>query len=161
MSELLVMRHAKSDWSADYESDHDRPLNERGRRSAKVIGEALQVRQLTPDLVVTSTAVRARTTAELAIDAGRWDCDLQLESRLYGSGPEVAMNVAAATPESERLMLVGHEPTWSMLVRLVTGQSVEMKTATVAVIDVAIDHWGDLGPGTGALLEVIQPRDHL
>jgi phosphohistidine phosphatase len=158
---LLLMRHAKSDWDADYGPDHERPLNDRGVKSARVMGEVLAKYGLTPRLVISSTAVRARLTAELAIESGGWDAPLILEPELYGTGPEAAMTVATQAPNVDRMMLVGHQPTWSRLVDLLTGESPEMKTATVAVVEIPGDDWGEVAPDRGTLLRVIQPRDYL
>jgi phosphohistidine phosphatase len=152
------MRHAKSDWSADYPVDHERPLNPRGVRSARAIGEALTARGLDPDLVITSSAVRARTTAELARDAGSWRGAIVLEPRLYDADPSVVIEVAASAPDVDRLMLVGHQPTWSATVHALTAHVVDMKTATVAVIEVAIDEWAHLPGGSGNLVQVLHPR---
>jgi phosphohistidine phosphatase len=153
------MRHAKSDWSADYGSDHDRPLNERGVRSARAMGSFLASEGLMPDLVISSTALRARSTADLAVAAGGWQCDVVLEPRLYGSGTETVVTVASAAPPVERLMLVGHQPTWSSVVALLTEAPVEMKTATVAVVDFDSEDWADTAPGTGRLRAIHHPSD--
>lgn len=161
MPTLLVMRHAKSDWNADYGPDHERPLNDRGIESARVMGEVLAGEGLVPELVISSTAVRARLTAELAVEAGGWDATLILEPRLYGGSAETAMMVAGSAPNVTPLMLVGHQPAWSMLVQALTGEPAEMKTATVAVVELSGRDWVDLAPDRGTLLDVIQPRDHL
>ena len=153
------MRHAKSDWSASYGSDHDRPLNDRGVKSAGAMGETLTAEHLAPDLVVTSTAIRARSTAELAAAAGGWDCDIRLDARLYGSGADVAIQVASESLAAERLMLVGHQPIWSILVSVLSGERVDMKTATVAVLE--FDEWPVLETPLGRLVGVYQPRDYL
>lgn len=159
MKQLLVMRHAKSDWGADYDSDHERPLNGRGERSARVMGRVLSSRQLAPDLVVTSTAVRARTTAKLAIDAGDWECEIRLEPDFYGTGARQVVDIAAQSPEVGRLMVVGHQPTWSMVVRGLTGEYADMKTAAVAVVELPIDSWRELPAASGELSELLYPRD--
>lgn len=155
------MRHAKSDWNADYESDHDRPLNERGVRSARAVGKALAADDAVPDLVITSSATRARTTAELAASAGDWQCEIVVEPRLYGSGADTVVQVATAAPDVDRLMLVGHQPTWSVLVSMLSGDRVEMKTATVAVLDFDVADWSELGRAQGVVTRVYHPRDHL
>lgn len=155
------MRHAKSDWDADYEVDHDRPLNERGVRSARVMGQVLTEEGQAPDLIITSTAVRARTTAQLAAESGGWDCEIVLEPRLYGSGADMVVQVAAAAPEVGRLMLVGHQPTWSIVVSVLTGDQIEMKTATVASVGFDIDDWSELASARGTIDAVYQPRDYL
>jgi phosphohistidine phosphatase len=161
MKTLLVMRHAKSDWDASYGADHDRPLNERGVRSARIMGRVLAEAGLAPDLIVTSTAVRARSTAALASEAGTWKSETRLEPALYGSGTDTAIEVAAAAPDVSRLMLVGHQPTWSLLVTALTGERVEMKTATVAVIEFEIEQWSGLVGAQGKVSDVFQPRDYL
>jgi phosphohistidine phosphatase len=151
------MRHAKSDWDADYGDDHDRPLNRRGTDSARLMGRILTERGLAPGLVISSTAVRARTTAQLAIEAGSWTADLILDRRLYESGPDGVLEVAAAAPDVERLMLVGHQPTWSMLVRHLTGEGADMKTASVAGVELAANGWEQLASLTGDLSFLLHP----
>ena len=161
MKRLLLMRHAKSDWSADYAIDHDRPLNERGVRSARAIGRVLSEDDRVPGLVVTSSAVRARTTAQLAAEAGEWGSEIVIDSRLYGSGADAAVQVAAESGSVEPLMLVGHQPTWSILVSILSGESIEMKTATVAVLQFDLSDWSNLPGATGTMEKVYHPRDHL
>jgi phosphohistidine phosphatase len=158
MKTLLMMRHGKSDWNADFGSDHDRPLNERGVRNSRLMGQVLAVKGLEPDFVLSSTAVRARTTAELASEAGKWRADIRLDRALYDSGPDGVLASAAEVPEVTTLMLVGHQPTWSMLVRGITGEPVDLRTATVAVIEVDLDSWANLPGASGRLLEVLSPR---
>ncbi|MGD2042877.1 MAG: histidine phosphatase family protein [Acidimicrobiia bacterium] len=161
MRTLLLMRHGKSDWNADYDVDHDRPLNDRGVRSARVMGQVLTEEGETPDLIITSTAVRARTTAQLAAEAGGWGCEIVLEPRLYGSGADMVVQVAGAAPQVGRLMLVGHQPTWSIVVSVLTGDQVEMKTATVASLGFDVDDWAELASVRGTVDAVYQPRDYL
>lgn len=161
MKTLLLMRHAKSDWEADYEGDHERPLNERGIESARVMGRVLSDEALNPDLIIASTAVRARTTAELAAESGGWDCEIQLDQRLYNTGTDGVVQVAGAAPAVDRLMLVGHQPTWSILVTVLTGEQTIIKTATVAVIEFGIERWDEIAAERGELNRVIYPRDFL
>lgn len=160
MKTLLLMRHAKSDRDADYDSDHERPLNDRGVRSARIMGRVLAAESQAPDLVVTSTAVRARSTATLAEEAGEWGCEIVLDPNLYGTGADAAVQVASEATDADQLMLVGHEPTWSILASVLTGEKVEMKTATVAIIEFDIDAWRDLPSRRGEIAAVHQPRDY-
>jgi phosphohistidine phosphatase len=154
------MRHAKSDWEADYGIDHDRPLNRRGVESARLMGKVLRTEGLIPDLIISSTAARARSTAELAIEAGEWDTTLRLDRDLYESGPTGVLQAAATAPDVGILMLIGHQPTWSMLVTKLTGEPAEMKTASVAVIQLDLDSWDRLPSAEGSLVRVIAPRSH-
>ncbi len=154
------MRHAKSDWGADYDTDHERPLNERGRRSARLMGRLLKAIGLEPDHAISSTATRARHTVELAADAGRWSTTVVLEPGLYGRGPAHVLTVAATAPDVGSLMLVGHQPTWSVLVRQLTGESVDMRTASVAVVDLGAGAWSELPVARGRLVELHHPRSY-
>ena len=160
MKTLLLMRHAKSDWDADYGSDHDRPLNDRGLRNARLMGRVLADEGLVPDLIISSTALRARRTAELATEAGNWDSEIVLDRSLYDEGPKGVLEVGASAPDVNRLMLVGHQPTWSMLVSAVTAERADMKTATVAVIELDIESWAELPDASGTLIGVIEPKSY-
>lgn len=157
MARLILLRHAKSDWDADYGSDHDRPLNDRGTSAATAVGKLLTAMGQQPDLVVASSALRARTTAELAAEAGAWKAPIEVTTALYGAGVDEALEIIRSTdPAAGRAVFVGHEPTWSSLVRTITGGSVRMATATAAGIDLGT--WGQCGPRTGQIAFVVPPR---
>lgn len=161
MRHLLLMRHAKSDWNAGAVPDHERPLNTRGIASAKAMGVELAARGLAPDLVISSTAVRARTTAELASESGSWPGSVVLDRRLYGGGVDTALSVAAEAPDIERLMLVGHQPTWSMLVAALTGEPVDVRTADVVAIDLDVAEWSHVSAAKASLNSLIRSRDQI
>jgi phosphohistidine phosphatase len=159
MKRLIILRHGKSDWNAGAASDHARPLNRRGTGAAVTMGRVLTRLGEAPDLIFTSSAVRARETALLASDAGGWDCETVEVDDLYGTSAGEALAVAAAAPdEIERLMLVGHQPAWGYLVRALTGAEVSMKTATVAGVDMAMGRWVHAPRATGTLAYLLQPR---
>ena len=160
MKTLLLMRHAKSDWDADYGADHERPLSERGVRSARLMGRLVAGLNLMPDHVLSSTATRARTTVKVAAEAGEWECPIVLAEGLYGSGPGTVLALAVAAPPVDRLMLVGHQPTWSMILHRLTGARAEMKTASLAVVDLMIEDWPELEDAQGVLVSLHQPRPY-
>lgn len=158
MKQLFVMRHGKSDWSAG-KTDHDRPLNPRGVSSAKAMGIALARMGEEPDLVISSTATRAATTAQLAAEAGNWESDVAYNRSLYGTSAQGALEVLLeADPAAQSVMLVGHEPTWGNLVAHLTGGAVAMKTATVAKIDLYVRDWTEALHARGELIFLLQPR---
>lgn len=160
MKRLLVMRHAKSDWSAGAATDHERPLSRRGVAAARRMGEVLDAIAEVPDLVVSSSAVRARTTAELAAEAGGWSTPISIEPELYGASPTSTLRIVARTSDDvERLMIVGHQPTWGGVVHALTGAAAQMKTATVAIIELMLGaSWWSDEPPFGELVAVLQPR---
>jgi phosphohistidine phosphatase len=158
MRTLMLMRHAKSDWDASYGADHDRPLSQRGVRSARLMGRVIAGAELIPDLVISSTAIRARTTAQLAAESGAWACSIHLEPGFYGTAPDPVLTLASKAPDVDRLMLVGHQPTWSLLVQRLTGARADMKTASVAIIDMMIETWAEVETVQGTLISLHHPR---
>lgn len=159
MPNLMIMRHGKSDWNVGAGNDHDRPLAKRGVNAAERMGEVIRDLGIIPDLVISSTAVRARATAELARITGGWATRLVLEDDLYGTSPGGALDVVAKLGgDCHRVMIVGHEPTWSMLIRRVTGASCAVRTATVADIEMHTTHWETVATASGTLVSLLQPR---
>jgi phosphohistidine phosphatase len=160
MRTLLVMRHAKSDWGAPFSNDHERPLAQRGIKAARRVGRFLTEAGMAPDLILSSTATRALTTAELAAKAGEWSCEVRTTSDLYASDPERVLEVVGEVEDGvEKLLIAGHEPTWSTLVTwLIGGGRVRMPTAAVACLDIPHGGWVDLVPGTCELRWFITPK---
>ena len=145
MKTLLILRHAKSSWDHPRLRDHDRPLNARGRRDAPRMGRFIAARGLTPDLIVSSTAVRARTTAELAAAELGEEVEVETTPDLYHAAPRAYVEVAARSGgTADRLMLVGHNPGITALVPHLTGAGEYMPTAALAVVDLDIEDWTDL-----------------
>ena len=153
MAEILLMRHGKSGYPAGV-PDRDRPLSGRGERSATAIGRAISDFGASPDRVFTSPARRARATAALAHAAGEWTCEIRVVEDLYGGG--VADVVAAANAaRSDRVLLVGHEPTWSAAAGfLIGGGSIQMVTASVVCIESELP----AGAASGWLRWMLHPR---
>jgi phosphohistidine phosphatase len=160
MKSVILLRHAKSDWEADYESDHDRPLNKRGRKAAAMMGHYLGSLGQLPDLVLSSTALRARETVSRAAEAGDWDCPVELTPELYEASPGSALELIRNRDDAlGSLLLTGHEPTWSVLAGiLVGGASLRMPTAAMARIDFSVESWGDVEPGNGTLIWQVTPK---
>jgi phosphohistidine phosphatase len=160
MKNLLVMRHAKSDWGASFEADHDRPLALRGEKAARRIGRFLSENGSAPQLIISSTAKRAHSTAVLACEAGSWGCQIRTDSNLYSAGIEDVLDVVAGVDaDVASLLIAGHEPTSSMLVSwLIGGGRVGMPTAAVACLDFPHGDWTDLAQGTCQLRWFITPK---
>ncbi len=155
----MLMRHGKSDWDAGARDDHARPLAPRGVIAAERMGEVVRELGLVPDIIVSSTATRARSTAELARITGGWASRLVLDDALYGASVAETLSVAAEHGSGcDRVMLVGHQPTWSMTVRHLTGGQVAMRTATIADIQLSFSDWSQIHNTSGTLEMLLQPR---
>lgn len=159
MKTLLLLRHGKSDWDADYGADHDRPLAERGQKGARKMGRFLTTARLVPERALTSSAVRARETLATAAESGGWTGPARVTEALYDATPEAVLGEIRQTPDdADTLVVVGHEPTWSALVSLlIGGGAVEMKTAALARVDLDVDRWADAAPGRGTLALLLPP----
>lgn len=159
MRRLMVMRHGKSDWNAG-KPDHERPLNGRGRRSADAMGRLLAGVGEIPEVAITSTAERARTTLERAVAAGGWSTtEVHHEPAFYGAAVSEVLDVLADAPDVGRLMVVGHDPTWTHLVSILTDADVRVTTATVVGIDLPDAPWSTAArPGGGGLAYVLPSR---
>ena len=161
MRTLLVLRHAKSSWSDSGLDDHLRPLNDRGERDAPRVGELLRQQRLTPDLIISSDAVRARMTAEASARAAGYAGEIRLDHSLYLAAPDDILAVLRSAEENAGIvMVVGHNPGLERLVGQLTGEPAYLPTATLAQIVLPIDRWRDLDESTpGWLVDVWRPKD--
>lgn len=145
MKTLLILRHAKSSWSNDALADHDRPLNARGERDAPRMGELILDRDLTPDLIISSTANRASTTATVVAETCGYQYDIVFDKALYLSGPPTVERILQQTSDRhQRVMIVGHNPDMEALVEALTGRYRRMPTAALAQVTIPIESWSEL-----------------
>ena len=157
---LILFRHGKSDWTADFQTDHERPLAKRGVKAAKVMGRLLKASGQLPDAVITSSAIRAQSTVDLAYKEGGWNCSVQATNSLYEAKPIQILEEIKQVPTAiSTLLLAGHEPTWSQLTSLLIGGGrIHFPTAAMVRIDFEIDSWEEVEFGKGALIWLLQPR---
>lgn len=160
MRSLILFRHGKSDWDAEYGSDHERPLTDRGRDAARAMGRLLQRTRQLPDMAISSSALRARDTQQLAAQAGRWLCPLRIESTLYEAVAVDVINwLRTLDADPATLLLTGHEPTWSQLCGRLIGEAViRFPTACMARIDFEIADWSQIQVGSGELRWLLPPK---
>ena len=161
MKTVILFRHGKSDWDAEYGSDHDRPLAKRGRKAADLMGAFLSEKGEVPDLAISSTARRARDTLDRAAEAGGWECQLELLEELYLPNPYLLIDVIQHQDEAvSSVMLVGHQPAWSeALSLLVGGGEFRFPTAAMARIDVDVERWDEIEAGSGELRWLVTPKE--
>ncbi|MCZ6728021.1 MAG: histidine phosphatase family protein [Acidobacteria bacterium] len=156
---ILMLRHGKSDWGASYSSDHERPLAPRGERAARRIGSWLSRIDRAPDLVLTSDAVRARTTVELAAQAGGWECPIELRPEFYSGYQGTIIEALQGLDESVRtVVLAGHQPTWSYATAQLTGGgTLRFPTAALACLG-HYGAWSTVAPGHCELRWLVTPK---
>ena len=161
MKTLLILRHAKSSWKHEDLADHDRPLNKRGKRDAPRMGVLLRDKQLVPELIISSTAKRARKTASKAARECEYQGVIELTGDLYLAPPSQYIQVLQNVPDHiNRVMVVGHNPGAEDLVALLTNHAEHFPTAAMAHVQLSIDSWHELSAETtGKLVDLWLPRE--
>jgi len=163
---LYLMRHAKSSWEDAALADHDRPLAGRGRRAADAIARHMREQRIAPALVLSSTARRARETAE-RIRPAIGTAPIQYERELYGaSAAELLERLRTVPDELGSVLLVGHNPGIEELALGIARPSprrrdLETKFPTGALATLSVDSasWQGLGFGGGDLVAFVRPRE--
>ncbi|MFK5949786.1 MAG: histidine phosphatase family protein [Methylococcales bacterium] len=162
--QLLLLRHAKSDWSID-NSDFDRPLKNRGKRAAQRMGAWMRQQLLIPDYIISSPAERARTTAEKLCKAmGLTTRQIHFDNRLYASSSKDLKAVLSTCPkDAKKVLLIGHNPGLEeLLQQLHKGRLTRpdddklLPTATLAVIDMP-NNWHNLSNHCAKVISITRP----
>ncbi len=161
MKTVLLLRHAKSSWKDERLPDRERPLNARGRADAPRMGALLRQQGLSPDLALSSPAVRARATAELALEACGYEGQIEFREELYAFEAEPYLHALRAAPDDcQCVLLVGHNPAMEELIEALAGEYQPMPTAAVAQIELPIERWRDLANSReGKLLNLWRPKE--
>lgn len=146
MKTLLLMRHAKSSWKESNIPDHDRPLNRRGKHDAPLMGKLLRDQKMNLDLIISSTALRAETTANLIAKAIRYKGKIILDKSIYNAEPmDLLTLLSNSSDEYNSILLVGHNPTMEETVQMIINSpEITMATCAIAHLTLSIDTWTDL-----------------
>ena len=154
---LFLVRHAKSSRADQTLPDRERPLDDRGRRDAPSMGKRLAERDAKPELIVSSPALRALTTAQLIADEiGYAREDIVVDDRLYASSASDLLAVIRALDKKlDRVMLFGHNPEFTDLAHQLSSEIADMPTCAVAEFRFDTKAWSDVGDvePTHAMLE--------
>lgn len=165
--ELLVLRHAKSDWQTKAARDFDRPLAKRGKRDAPAIGAWLYREGLVPDYVLSSPAERAKQTALKvckSLELGKKQ--IHWEPKIYAADLDNLLRLLQRCPDSaETVLIIGHNPGLEDLVAYLAGDDAEvpkdgklLPTAAVARLEMP-DSWNGLQRSCASLMSITRPRN--
>lgn len=158
MKTLLILRHAKSSWKHPELSDHDRPLNKRGKHDAPLMGSQLKKRKLIPDLIISSTAIRAKETALVVAQAVGYTEKIILLPSLYATSPSAYIQAISETADDKNysiVLVIGHNPGLEELIEVLTGDFQQLSTCALAIIELPIEKWSILKQSHGKLVECI------
>jgi phosphohistidine phosphatase len=162
MKTLLIMRHAKSSWKEQELPDHDRPLKKRGRKDITNMAKILKKKALIPELILSSSAVRAKDTATLMAEKLNYKGEVELVDDLYMAEPETYIQKIATVPDKvEKLLVVGHNPGLEGLVMTLGDKITSLPTGSIAKLYLFVDKWSDLTPESdGEINHVWVPEDY-
>lgn len=159
MKKIILVRHAKSSWKHNV-IDHERPLNERGLKDANLVSIALKERSLNIDLVLSSDAMRAKTTANIFVSNLNIDRSIvHLNHELYDfSGTNLIEVIKACDGPVNTLMLFGHNHAMTAFVNTYGDSYIDnVPTSGVVVIEFDIINWKELNKGK--TIQTLFPRD--
>jgi len=170
MKQLGLFRHAKSDWHDARARDFDRPLNERGRKGAVVMGRHIVDHGVRWQRVLASPAVRAAQTIELAEAATGSGIPVEWDRRIYLASSRTLLDVLREQPDrTERLMMVGHNPGLEDLIfdlvpddpadKLRAQVEIKFPTAAFAVLEFDVDRWEEIDDRSARFVHLMRPRD--
>jgi phosphohistidine phosphatase len=166
MKRLYLLRHAKSSWKDPAEADHHRPQSGRGRRAAADSARPLRAQGIEPELVLCSTARRARETLE-RIEPALATPAIRIEPELYGASAGALLErLRGVADDVDSVMVIGHNPGLQRLALDIArpapaARELEAKypTAALATLAFAGPTWQALDRGTAELADLVRPRD--
>jgi len=167
---ILLLRHAKSARNTPHQSDHDRPLNDRGERAARTMAAHMAAKAPRPGLILCSTAARTRQTlAPLVKALGSPTPPISLEKQLYLASESELLERLQTLPEDvETVLLIGHNEGIGECAATLAGQGPgealqrlreKYPTGALATLTLPQGPWSALAPGACELLAFVRPRD--
>ena len=161
MKTILLMRHAKSSWKDAELTDHERPLNKRGQIDAPRMGTIMCEHELIPQRILSSTALRARQTAQAICEVCGFQDEVTYLDQFYMAEVEEYISVLRELPDSiERVMVIGHNPGLETLLQLLSSQIESLPTAVIAHLVLPIHNWTELTSETeGDLVQIWRPKE--
>lgn len=162
MKSLLILRHAKSSLKHPELTDHDRPLNKRGKNDASRMGDLLKNEKLIPDLIISSTALRAVDTAKTVAKRCCYKDEIILYKSLYAAEPQAYFEVLHdISDDYDKVLVVGHNPGIEELLEILTDEIHKMPTCSLAHLRLKIIRWSDIDHvrTKGELVDIWVARD--
>jgi len=160
MKTLYLLRHGKSSWKDETLPDVERPLNGRGRRASQTVGAFLKREKIIPDLVLSSSAIRARQTTDIVMETAKLRTDLRFDERIYEAGAQRLLEVVRQIEKSKKIvLLVGHNPGMEEFLTVLTGAVDTMPTGTLSKVVLSASNWADMGDKGATLEWIVKPKE--
>ena len=163
MKKFYLIRHAKSSWEDHILSDHDRPLSDRGRKDAPIIGDVLKSNKVNPDLIISSTARRALKTAKIFATQLDYPIENIVEnSTIYEATTQNLLDVINRIDDTNSTVVIfGHNPAFTVLANLLGDKYIDnMPTCAVAILELIVESWKDVGSNSARLVGFEYPKKY-
>lgn len=163
MKTLYLIRHAKSDWSDETLSDYDRPLNKRGMKDAPLMGSYLADKGIRPDLILSSPALRAKTTATAIAKALSYPSEsIRYDETLYACDVETILSIIREVSDDiDTLFVFGHNPEFTECANLITGSDIDnIPTCGVVEMRLIKDDWKSIGENSAKMIGFDFPKKY-
>jgi len=160
MKNLYLIRHAKSDWSDESQSDFERGLNKRGKRAIFTMAEALKKKKIMPDLILCSSAKRTKLTAKgIAKEIG-YNGKIKYMDGLYMAEPLDVISIIKEIKEKfDNVFIVGHNPETTQLTNMMVDEYIDnVPTLGIVAFQIPIEHWSSFEPKNTRLNFFIYPK---
>ncbi len=159
MKTIYLLRHAKSSWKDESLSDIERPLNGRGSKAAEMMGAFLKREEVIVDLVLSSSAVRARQTTDRLLEAANIRTDVRFDERIYEAEvPRLLEIVKQIENTKKSILLVGHNPGFEEFLEWLTGALETMPTGALAKVSLKNSAWESIQEKAGTLEWIVRPK---
>lgn len=161
MKKVYIIRHAKSSWSDEEIDDFDRPLNKRGRTNAPFMAELLKKQNIVPDLIISSPALRAKSTAEIIAKKLNYKKEIVYESDIYESDVATLHNIFTNIDnENGTVFLFGHNPELNMLAEMYVGFDENIPTCGILEVEFECERWRDISAENAKLVSFEYPKKY-
>ena len=163
MKNLYLTRHAKSSWGNPGLADIDRPLNYRGKKAAPLMGKLIMDRGENPELLISSPANRAFSTAkEFAKEMGCAETNIIVNRAIYGAGAQQLLNLVQDVDDLyNSIMLFGHNPTFTSFCNMLSGENIlNIVTCGVVRIDFEFSSWKNIDFNSGRMIYYEYPKKY-
>ncbi len=163
MKTVYLIRHAKSSWEDMQLSDVERPLNKRGFRDAPFMAKVFQAKEKTPNLLISSPAVRAHTTAQYFADVyGIPHSNISIENKMYLGDEENTINIIQALDnDMDTVCIFGHNPNFTHLANIFSKNYIpNVPTCAIVKIEADINEWSAWNTDTASMTQFHYPKQY-
>lgn len=159
MKKLYIIRHAKSSWKDTSLDDFERPLNKRGEKNSKFMGEFLKDKKIMPDVILSSRAFRAKETAKNIAKKIHYTKEIIFDENMYEANVQTLLNrIETIDNKLKSVFVIGHNPGLNMLVTKLVALHENIPTCGIVAIEFSCDNWSEISSSNAKLISFDYPK---